>query len=76
MSNQIRAVLSETAVDVNSVQQYESRLVFPTVGVGDVIYLDKEDNAMYRFDEEKLMYYCVGRDWKKIEVLNGGNANG
>nr|DAU94701.1 MAG TPA: hypothetical protein [Bacteriophage sp.] len=76
MSNQIRAVLSETAVDVNSVQQYDSLLNFPTVGTGDVIYLDKDDNAMYRFDEEKLRYYCVGRDWKEIKVLNGGNANG
>ena len=76
MSNQIVAALSATAVGINSVQQYENKLAFPTVGADDVIYLDKDDNAIYRFDGEKLMYYCVGRDYEKIKVLNGGNANG
>lgn len=53
-------------------ESYSSFAEFPTVGDPYRIYIDEGDNCVYRFDAEKLKYYCVGRDYTKIEVINGG----
>ena len=45
---------------------------FPTVGDPHKIYINKGDDCIYRFDAEKLKYFCVGRDYTKIEVICGG----
>jgi hypothetical protein len=53
-------------------ESYNSFAEFPTVGDPYKIYIDEGDNCVYRFDAEKLKYVCVGRDYTKIEVINGG----
>lgn len=50
-----------------------SYLEFPTIGKDGTIYIDIEANATYRWDGDNLKYYCVGRDYKEIEIINGGN---
>jgi hypothetical protein len=50
----------------------DSYLEFPTVGKVDALYVDSTENAMYRWDDVKLKYYCIGRDYKEIEFINGG----
>lgn len=54
--------------------QYESKLNFPNVGSSNLIYVDVEDSASYRWDAETLAYVCVGRDFEQIEVITGGGA--
>lgn len=48
---------------------------FPTIGDPNRLYIDLSENCVYRFDEEKLTYRCVGRDYNDIEVINGGIEN-
>lgn len=54
--------------------QYESKLNFPNIGSSNLIYVDVEDSASYRWDAETLAYVCVGRDFEQIEVITGGGA--
>lgn len=54
--------------------QYQSKLNFPNVGSSNLIYVDVEDNASYRWDADTLAYICVGRDFEQIEVITGGGA--
>ena len=50
----------------------DSYLEFPTVGKVDALYVDSTENSIYRWDDTNLKYYCIGRDYKEIEVINGG----
>lgn len=54
--------------------QYESKLNFPNVGSENLIYVDTQDSALYRWDNKTLSYICVGRDYTQIEVITGGGA--
>ena len=65
----IRQVESDAVVRVNN------RLDLPTVGNSQNIYFVIGENAVYRWDEEKLLYFCVGRDYEEISLINGGTDN-
>lgn len=52
----------------------ESYLNFPSIGNENQIYIDTTDNATYRWDDASLKYYCIGRDYKQVEIINGGGA--
>ena len=54
--------------------QYDSKLNFPNVGSSNLIYVDVEDSASYRWDNTTLSYVCIGRDFEQIEVITGGGA--
>lgn len=54
--------------------QYENKLNFPNVGSSNLIYVDVEDSASYRWDNTTLSYVCIGRDFEQIEVITGGGA--
>lgn len=58
-----------------SIAEYNTFLEFPTIGKANVIYIDKQENCSYRYDEENLKYFCIGTDYKQIEVINGGILN-
>ncbi len=58
-----------------AVLQYDSYYDFPTVGEPHILYIDTSDEASYRWDAENLKYYCVGRDFTNIQVIDGGNAS-
>ena len=36
------------------------------------IYIDKETNRSYRWDDDDTKYYCIGSDWQDIKMINGG----
>lgn len=55
---------------------YKNHFEFPSVGDPYKIYIATEENAVYRYDENQLFYFCVGRDYEQIDVINGGVANG
>ena len=56
--------------------QVKNRHELPNLGDCDAVYFVIDENAVYRWDEENLKYYCCGRDYNGIELITGGNANG
>lgn len=59
-----------------NVIQVATKSELPNVG-GSVhtVYFVKDESATYRFDDEKLVYICVGRDYDNIKIINGGTAS-
>lgn len=55
-------------------QQYQSKYAFPNIGNAAVIYIDVKENESYRWDEETKQYVCIGADYRKIKIINGGTA--
>ena len=51
-----------------------SRGQLPSVGAVNSLYVVQDENAVYRWDDVELKYYCVGRDYQEVQVINGGNA--
>lgn len=52
----------------------ETYLDFPSVGGIDTLYIDAGDNAIYRWDDTLSKYFCIGRDYKEIQIINCGGA--
>lgn len=65
--------LIEQAKQVQGVKEYDTYLSFPPVGEGGVIYVDKENNNLYRWDSQNLKYYLVGdgRGIEQIDIIDG-----
>lgn len=53
---------------------YETIYEFPNIGHPKVLYIARSENAIYRWDDEVGKYFCVGRDYKNIESIEGGQA--
>lgn len=47
---------------------------FPATGKINHTYIALQENAMYRWDSENLVYKCIGRDYMNIKQINGGSA--
>lgn len=62
--------------DRDVIQEYDSHLNFPNQGKLQTIYIDKQNNKSYRWDNDELKYYIIGSDYHDIKIINGGNANG
>lgn len=52
----------------------DTYLNFPPVGNTHQIYIDTDDNAIYRWNGTATKYFCVGRDYNEIQIINGGGA--
>ena len=73
--NQVIHASEVAGVYAEQVKEYASKFNFPNVGKKDFIYIDKADNATYRWDVENTKYYLIGEDVNNIKVINGGNAD-
>lgn len=51
--------------------EFNNRYEFPSIGKENMIYVARDENKTYRFDEESLTYYCIGSDYNEIEVIQG-----
>ena len=51
--------------------EFNNRYEFPSIGKENMIYIAKDENRAYRFDEKSLTYYCIGSDYNEIEVIQG-----
>lgn len=56
------------------VQNYGYKTSLPTIGEENIVYRVIDENAEYRWDNNSKQYYCVGRDYKEIQIIHGGNA--
>lgn len=48
---------------------------FPSIGNEACVYISKSENRAYRWDDTNVKYYCVGSDWRDIQMIMGGNAS-
>ncbi len=51
--------------------EFNNRYEFPSIGKPNMIYVAKDENKTYRFNEDSLTYYCIGSDYNEIEVIQG-----
>lgn len=49
--------------------RFSTHYAFPAVGNSKNLYIATDENAIYRFDDETNTYFCVGRDYNKIEAI-------
>lgn len=53
-----------------SIEQYANKSYFPNVGKEGAIYVDAENNKLYRFDADTKTYYTVGSNYEDIKIIN------
>ena len=65
----------ESVIDpdfINSIiQEYESVEEFPQVGKPAVLYIDKKENTVYRWDVDEYKYHILGIKLEEIKFING-----
>lgn len=68
-------VYMESVIDpdfINSIiQEYESVEEFPQVGKPAVLYIDKKENTVYRWDVDEYKYHILGIKLEEIKFING-----
>ncbi len=42
---------------------------FPSIGNESSLYVDTDENAVYRFSSDSMTYKCVSRDYEDIEII-------
>lgn len=57
------------------VMTYQNHFIFPGIGKENIIYIDQDNNSVYRWDDENVKYYRVGSNYEDIQFINGGDAN-
>lgn len=56
------------------VKSYRSSAEFPGIGEADAVYIDKQHNAMYRWDDEHTKYYRLAFDPEDRYIMNCGSS--
>ena len=54
--------------------EYDSILLFPIHGDSSKLYIAKNENAIYRYDDVEKKYYCVGRDYEELGLIQSGSS--
>lgn len=67
----IKELISSKSKNVVEKQNY---LLFPPVGVPNLIYIDTENNSIYRWDGNEMKYFCIGKNYENIDVISGGSS--
>ena len=53
-----------------SIEQFVNKSYFPNVGKESTIYVDAENNTLYRYDTNTKTYYIVGSNYEDIKIIN------
>ena len=61
-------------IEEEKIIECDTHLNFPSVGKVKTIYIARKENATYRWDDDNMKYYCTGRDYEAIEVIDGGKS--
>jgi len=70
MEEFLAAITDEPLVFVDTVAEY------PAVGSPNKLYICKETNKTYRWDDALTQYRVIGSDYNEIDVIYGGISNG
>lgn len=46
--------------------EFNNRYEFPSIGKENIIYVARDENALYIFDTTQNIYHCIGRDYNEI----------
>lgn len=49
---------------------------FPNIGQSNCFYVDTANGTLYIWDELNYIYNPIKSEQQKIDIINGGNANG
>lgn len=74
---EIKDTLETLAAKVyDAVVAVDTTSKLPSIGKENIVYIVKEENAMYRWAtiDNSTHWYCVGRDYKEIQKICGGDA--
>lgn len=74
--NELTEYIKKYISDNNPIRPYASYTLFPTIGDQHAIYVDTTTNAIYRWDDNNIKYYCLAFDPDKEYIMQGGNAKG
>jgi len=67
----IKELISSKSKNVVEKQNY---LLFPPVGEANLIYIDTENNSVYRWDGNEMKYFCIGKNHENIDIISGGSS--
>ena len=70
MEEFLAAITDQPVIFVNSISD------LPAIGNTDKLYICKETNKSYRWDDALTQYRVIGSDYNEIDVINGGVSNG
>lgn len=70
-------LISTSSLELEAVKPYISYYNFPSSGRENCIYVAKDTNSAYRWDDNAMTYFSIssGTDWHEIEEIHGGNAS-
>ena len=49
--------------------EFNNRYEFPSIGKENMIYIAKDEKALYIFDTTQNIYQCIGRDYNEIDSI-------
>lgn len=64
----------DTGVSATPIAQHTNYDDFPLAGNESVLYIDRQANRSYRWNQADMHYYVVGSNYDDIVIINGGNA--
>lgn len=63
-----------TGVPATACRSYETHENFPVTGMSEVLYLDRLENKLYRWDQQNNCYQVIGKHYDQIAIIDGGTA--
>lgn len=54
----------------SKINRYANLALFPAIGVHNSIYLDESQNKTYMWDNNNLIYKCIGSNYEEIKVID------
>ena len=68
-SNNINGSIAQPKTIYVEELEFKTYFEFPNIGEKNKIYIATDENAVYRFDENTLTYYAIGRDYNEINII-------
>lgn len=53
---------------------FSTKLEFPNTGDSSLLYVATDENKIYRWDNNSMVYKVVGSDYNEIKTINCGGA--
>ena len=70
----VTGTLDEGGTGSGGTMRVDTRALLPSVGDINFIYIVKDENALYRWDEDNLKYVPVARNYEEITLIDCGTA--
>lgn len=72
----LKGKLTSEDLGITDVVYVDNFLEFPLIGKESNLYVTRNDNKLYRWDDANLKYFIIGSDYNDIKIINGGDASG